>query len=106
MDKARAARVIKAMQMAGYTRDSLAEITGYSVGVITKIRKGADFRTDQLIAICSVLGVTPDYILGFTATTELAASVIKEVIEIDTRPELEIVKEITALIKKSQKTTK
>lgn len=64
MDKARAERINKAMKQAGFTRDSLAMATGYSAGTISKIKSGAEFKTDQLLAICSVLKVSPNYILG------------------------------------------
>lgn len=64
MDKARGERISKAMKLAGYTRDSLALATGYSAGTISKIKSGGEFRTDQLLAICSVLKISPNYILG------------------------------------------
>lgn len=66
MDKARSERISKAMKQAGFTRDSLAMATGYSAGTISKIKSGAEFKTDQLLAICAVLKVSPNYILGIT----------------------------------------
>ncbi len=64
MDKERSKRITLAMKSAGFTRDSLALATGYSAGTISNIKAGREFKTDQLLAICAVLEVSPNYILG------------------------------------------
>lgn len=69
MDKARANRIKQLMKIAGLSRDSLAAESGYSAGTISNIRKGAEIKTDQLIALCSILNTTPNYILGFSDHT-------------------------------------
>lgn len=69
MDKERSERIKKAMAAAGHTRDSLALATGYSTGTISNIKAGKELRSDQLIAICSVLQVSPNYILGAQRST-------------------------------------
>lgn len=77
MDKARGERIAKAMKHAGFTRDSLAMATGYSAGTISKIKSGAEFKTDQLLAICSVLKVSPNYILGIAGHSPLAEQIAR-----------------------------
>lgn len=72
MDRQRAKRICEAMKSAGYTRDSLALSTGYSTGTISKIKSGGEIKSDQLIAICTILGVTPNYVLGFNSHCVIA----------------------------------
>ncbi len=94
MDKARAERISKAMKQAGFTRDSLAMATGYSAGTISKIKSGAEFKTDQLLAICSVLKVSPNYILGTSghaASIEKVASLLSSINCEDTNSSIEFI---------------
>ena len=77
MDRLRAKRINDAMKAARCSRDSLALLTGYSAGTISKIKAGGEIKSDQLIAICSVLQVSPNYVLGFnnhSAQAEILAS--------------------------------
>jgi transcriptional regulator with XRE-family HTH domain len=52
------------MKLRKVTRDELAAVSGYSAGVISSIRKGHDFSTEQLLVICQLLNASPDYIMN------------------------------------------
>ncbi len=94
MDKARSERIAKAMKLAGFSRDSLAMATGYSAGTISKIKSGAEFKTDQLLAICSVLKVSPNYILGISGhepSIEKIATLLKAINCEQTTSSIEII---------------
>ena len=77
MDRERGKRITLAMKASGFTRDSLALATGYSTGTISNIKAGKEFRTDQLLAICSVLDVSPNYILGQDSTNHQSEKIAR-----------------------------
>jgi len=54
------------MKDRGITRDELSASSGYSAGIISRIRKGHDLSSEQLLIICQLLNASPNHILGFS----------------------------------------
>ena len=68
-----ATRVIALRQHAGLSQEKLAQKMDISRNTLWYIESGRtrNPRMDHLIALCQALGVSADYLLGLTESTEL-----------------------------------
>ena len=58
------ARIRKAREDAGYTREQFAELLNVSVSYLAELERGkTGMAVKTLMAICKVLGLSADYIL-------------------------------------------
>lgn len=97
VNKQRGVRIKQLMRDKGLTREALASESGYSLSLITRARNGHDFKTDFQTAICEVLETTPDFLNGFSSSTDDQQKIISELKRIDN---VEIDKLILSLLRK------
>ena len=58
------ARIRKAREDAGYTREKFAELLDVSVSYLAEVERGhTNVSVNTLIKICNVLGLSADYVL-------------------------------------------
>lgn len=58
------ARIRKAREDAGYTREQFAELLNVSVSYLAELERGkTGMAVKTLVAICKVLGLSADYVL-------------------------------------------
>lgn len=58
------ARIRKAQEDAGYTREKFAELLDVSVSYLAEVERGrTNVSVKTLIKICNVLGLSADYVL-------------------------------------------
>lgn len=67
MDKKRGERIKQLMRLHGVSRQQLADDSGFSLSLISKIRRGHDFSTEVQTALCQLLHTTPNHIHGYSS---------------------------------------
>lgn len=67
MDKKRGDRIKQLMKLHGMSRQQLADDSGFSLSLISKIRRGHDFSTEVQTALCQLLQTTPNHIHGYSS---------------------------------------
>lgn len=67
-------RLARLRSINGLSQAALARVSGIANSTISEIETGLarDIKLNTLLRICAVLNVTPDYLLGFDADTDLA----------------------------------
>lgn len=101
------ARIRKARENFGYTREQFAEKLDVSVSYLAELERGrTGISVKMLIKVCSVLGLSADYVL-FGEERDKDALLYDKIHRIDSRylPLLEsTIKELLALSRQPQKT--
>lgn len=87
-------RLYKARRQKGYTQEYLAELTELTTQTISNAENGAKaLRPENIIKLCSVLGISTDYLLTGTETVSFL-SVLKEDFEGMTPAQREYIRNI------------
>ena len=79
------ARIRKAREDAGYTREKFAELLDVSVSYLAEVERGrTNVSVKTLIKICNVLGLSADYVL-FGENREADALLLEKLHRLDTK---------------------
>lgn len=77
------ARIRKAREDAGYTREKFAELLDVSVSYLAEVERGrTNVSVKTLIKICNVLGLSADYVL-FGENREADALLLEKIHRLD-----------------------
>lgn len=79
------ARIRKAREDAGYTREKFAELLDVSVSYLAEVERGrSNVSVKTLIKICNVLGLSADYVL-FGENREADALLLEKIHRLDVK---------------------
>ena len=79
------ARIRKAREDAGYTREKFAELLDVSVSYLAEVERGrTNVSVKTLIKICNVLGLSADYVL-FGENREADALLLEKLHRLDAK---------------------
>ena len=79
------ARIRKAREDAGYTREKFAELLDVSVSYLAEVERGrSNVSVKTLIKICNVLGLSADYVL-FGENREADALLLEKLHRLDVK---------------------
>lgn len=79
------ARIRKAREDAGYTREKFAELLDVSVSYLAEVERGrTNVSVKTLIKICNVLGLSADYVL-FGENREADALLLEKLHRLDVK---------------------
>lgn len=79
------ARIRKAREDAGYTREKFAELLDVSVSYLAEVERGrTNVSVKTLIKICNVLGLSADYVL-FGENREADALLLEKIHRLDVK---------------------
>ena len=79
------ARIRKAREDAGYTREKFAELLDVSVSYLAEVERGrTNVSVKTLIKICNVLGLSADYVL-FGENREADALLLERLHRLDVK---------------------
>lgn len=79
------ARIRKAREDAGYTREKFAELLDVSVSYLAEVERGrSNVSVKTLIKICNVLGLSADYVL-FGENREADALLLEKLHRLDAK---------------------
>ena len=79
------ARIRKALEDAGYTREKFAELLDVSVSYLAEVERGrSNVSVKTLIKICNVLGLSADYVL-FGENREADALLLEKLHRLDVK---------------------
>ena len=79
------ARIRKAREDAGYTREKFAELLDVTVSYLAEVERGrTNVSVKTLIKICNVLGLSADYVL-FGENREADALLLEKLHRLDTK---------------------
>lgn len=82
-DKEMYARIRKAREELGYTREKFAEKLGVSVSYLAELERGrTNISVKTLIKVCEVLGLSADYVL-FGAERNTDRALVNKINRID-----------------------